>query len=289
MENIQQLARDGNPQAIAALIGQALKVKGITVTAALSGSCLRLKIEAAQLPNQKVVVDFVQNGLTKLKPGGIDRVKLYGHQAGEPLPVWEDEFKLGLSIPQHQEAVKSEPQKSSSVKTLVASKPGMSKQTRNGIIALVGCLSVFVVIPALGSLSDSIDTGSSKKQEVEQAETRRKAEARQAKETSDRQRAGASLVKFKAQMKTIDPSNALIANVENNDRITGQVTITVSNYWHNQNYQLRLQAAQNLWKTWAALYSPTEPDSARIELVDFNGNKVGGSSMWGGSMVEVDK
>jgi hypothetical protein len=67
------------------------------------------------------------------------------------------------------------------------------------------------------------------------------------------------------------------------------VTMTVSNVWHLTAYQIRLQAAQNLWKLWASIASPAEPDKARIKLVDFNGNEVGGSRVLAGSLIWVQE
>lgn len=61
--------------------------------------------------------------------------------------------------------------------------------------------------------------------------------------------------------------------------------ITVSNNWHSQPYQIRLQAAQGLQKLWGNLYLPESPDRGRIELIDLNGNKLGGSKVMGGVWV----
>ncbi len=68
-----------------------------------------------------------------------------------------------------------------------------------------------------------------------------------------------------------------------------EVRITVSISWHYFPYQVRLDAAQNLWNIWAAIRSPSDPDRARIELVSLNGNKVGGSRWLAGSLIWVQK
>ncbi len=64
-------------------------------------------------------------------------------------------------------------------------------------------------------------------------------------------------------------------------------TITVANAWHLNHYQLRLQAAQNLWELWASIASPSAVDKARLKLVDLNGNEVGGSRALAGSLIWV--
>lgn len=64
-------------------------------------------------------------------------------------------------------------------------------------------------------------------------------------------------------------------------------TITLRNVWHLRNKQIRLQDAQTLWKAWAVVASKDDPDSARIKLVDLNGNEVGGSRVLAGSLIWV--
>jgi hypothetical protein len=63
--------------------------------------------------------------------------------------------------------------------------------------------------------------------------------------------------------------------------------ITMTDLWHRQSYQERLQGAQMLQRTWSRIYSPDRPDSARIKLVDRMGNEVGGSRVIGGSVIWV--
>lgn len=71
-------------------------------------------------------------------------------------------------------------------------------------------------------------------------------------------------------------------------RVTSEdkVIITVDNAWHLVTYQLRLQIAQNLWTQWVAIASPGDPDKARMQIVDHNGNEVGGYSVWNGVWVQ---
>jgi len=70
-----------------------------------------------------------------------------------------------------------------------------------------------------------------------------------------------------------------------------RAVLTVSNAWHRQPKQLRLQFAQNLWKQWAVICVKQavgdNVDACRIKLIDNNGNDVGGSSFMGGSLVSV--
>ena len=66
------------------------------------------------------------------------------------------------------------------------------------------------------------------------------------------------------------------------------LTIWVENRWFLMPKGLRLQMAQNLQRAWAATCSQPNPDHARIKIVDANGNRLGGSRMLAGSLIEVD-
>ena len=91
---------------------------------------------------------------------------------------------------------------------------------------------------------------------------------------------------FVTTLKTSGIDNSIIDRYSANDN---QLTIVVTNAWHFQPYQIRLQAAQNLWNLWAKLRSPNDLDKARIELTDYNGNSVGGSRWLAGSLIWVKK
>lgn len=67
------------------------------------------------------------------------------------------------------------------------------------------------------------------------------------------------------------------------------LSIFVKNIWHYQPYQIRLQAAQNLWKAWARIHSPDNLDASKIKIKDQNGNTVGSSGFMFGSSISVNK
>lgn len=95
-----------------------------------------------------------------------------------------------------------------------------------------------------------------------------------------------SLDEYRKLVTSINSKGDIIEGV--NEGLTpDQIKITVSNSWHYEPYQIRLQVAQKLWEAWAGLHSPDEPDKARIKLVDLNGNEVGGSRVWAGSLIWV--
>lgn len=94
--------------------------------------------------------------------------------------------------------------------------------------------------------------------------------------------------KFRSLLSSIDKDDTIILGVSPG-RVDGEVKIKVSNEFHYQPYQVRLQAAQALWKGWASIYSPEDGDKARIQLVDLMGNEVGGSRVWAGSLIWVQE
>jgi hypothetical protein len=67
------------------------------------------------------------------------------------------------------------------------------------------------------------------------------------------------------------------------------IVVTVANEWHFLPYQIRLQMAQNIWTTWVLATKAENPDHARVDIKDLNGNSVGGSRLLGGSLSWVSK
>ena len=89
-----ELAKQGRPTAIAALINRSLEPKGITAKAALKGRCLQITLAAPKVPNQKVLAGFIYQGVMKLAPETIASLKVLGLQTGQTAPAWSQEFKL---------------------------------------------------------------------------------------------------------------------------------------------------------------------------------------------------
>ncbi|AFY80701.1 hypothetical protein [Oscillatoria acuminata] len=89
-----ELAKQGRPTAIAALINRSLEPKGITAKAALKGRCLQITLAAPKVPNQKVLAGFIYQGVMKLAPEAVASLKVLGLQTGQTAPAWSQEFKL---------------------------------------------------------------------------------------------------------------------------------------------------------------------------------------------------
>ncbi|MBD2460795.1 GUN4 domain-containing protein [Oscillatoria sp. FACHB-1407] len=92
--NLLELAKQGNPKAIAALMNRQLQPKGITAKVALKDHYLQILLEAAKLPSKQACITFIQDGLNKLGITEIDKAKVYGKQIGEDFPEWHQEIIL---------------------------------------------------------------------------------------------------------------------------------------------------------------------------------------------------
>jgi hypothetical protein len=93
-ENLRQLAKQGNPKALATIINQSLKPKGITAKVGLKDDCLQVLLESAEIPDRQAMVSFIRNGLTRLEVESIRRVKVYGRKLGEESPAWNQSFEM---------------------------------------------------------------------------------------------------------------------------------------------------------------------------------------------------
>lgn len=80
-----------------------------------------------------------------------------------------------------------------------------------------------------------------------------------------------------------------VEDVKINREIKKTVDVYVGDHWHYLPYQIRYQMAQNIWKKWAISLGLSDIDDARIKFKDLNGNVVGGSSVFAGSIVWVSR
>lgn len=100
--NLLQLAKQGDPKAIAALMNRTLSTKGITAKAALKDVCLHILLESDHAPNQKILVAFIRKGITNLAITSVERVKIYGKCLNEEIPAWNQELELAGKYRQNE-------------------------------------------------------------------------------------------------------------------------------------------------------------------------------------------
>jgi hypothetical protein len=94
---VLEAARQGDAQAIAYLINQALEPKGVKVRAIRDAACLHVLLQSEQEPSPQLA-SLVKAGVVGLNAPSIHVLRVYGRQAGQSLPTWTEEWTLS-SIP----------------------------------------------------------------------------------------------------------------------------------------------------------------------------------------------
>jgi hypothetical protein len=90
----KELARKGQPEAIAAVVNHAIQSQGITAKAVLKDGSLLLLLESATVPDPTALVPFIKNGLTELGIQSVPTLKIYGRKHGDRLPAWQEEIDI---------------------------------------------------------------------------------------------------------------------------------------------------------------------------------------------------
>jgi Tfp pilus assembly protein PilE len=92
--NLLELAKQGEPRAIAALINAVLTPRGIVAQVEFEAACLEVFLESTRTVNQEKLVDFIRKGLLELGAESIQTVRVYGRKFGENDLDWSREFKI---------------------------------------------------------------------------------------------------------------------------------------------------------------------------------------------------
>jgi hypothetical protein len=91
--NLLEIAKQGNPKAIAILLNRHLEPKGITVKTALSKSTLKLMFEGEKIILQTVLVEWLNASLiTHIVSDSITKVIIYNKRIGHDFPDWQEEI-----------------------------------------------------------------------------------------------------------------------------------------------------------------------------------------------------
>lgn len=88
------LARQGDAEAIALLINQALITRGVQVRAVCKSTCLHVLLEATEVPDRQTYSRAVYAAVFCLGAAPIQTLQVYGRQQGVQLPAWMEVFKL---------------------------------------------------------------------------------------------------------------------------------------------------------------------------------------------------
>lgn len=92
--SLLQRAKQGDPEAIAALMNLTLEPRGVTADVVRIQDCLHISFSSSRVLNKNTVIRFTRKGLKNLAAKPIHKVKLYGMKVGEELPIWVEEVGL---------------------------------------------------------------------------------------------------------------------------------------------------------------------------------------------------
>ena len=98
--SVMELAKQGDPHAIAALINRSLASKGIKAEAELEGECIKISLQALQIPNQKAVITIIHRGMMILQVEQIKRVKVFTYRSDTNYLAWQYEIVLDSNFSQ---------------------------------------------------------------------------------------------------------------------------------------------------------------------------------------------
>lgn len=89
-----ELVKQGNLDAISALINRSLSSKGISAKVKRRDDCLQIMLESDQIPNQQNLTRFIQNGISKLEIQNIKTIQIFGRILGDEIPAWSQIIAL---------------------------------------------------------------------------------------------------------------------------------------------------------------------------------------------------
>jgi hypothetical protein len=95
--NLLDLAKQGDPQAIATLMNQALNTQGVTIQATLRKECLHILMESQQKLEPSRIVPALRRAMLDLQSPVITKVRVYGHHI-ESSSVWGQVIHLRETV-----------------------------------------------------------------------------------------------------------------------------------------------------------------------------------------------
>ena len=104
--SVMELAKQGDPHAIATLINRSLASKGIHAKAELEADYLKISLQAAQVPNQKAVVAIIHRGMIVLQIEKIKHVKILTYRSDNNYLAWQHDLDLGSDLKQSESTKK---------------------------------------------------------------------------------------------------------------------------------------------------------------------------------------
>ena len=92
--HLLELAKQGNPTAIAALMNAVLNPHEIKAQVGLEVRCLYILLESNKALNQETLVEFIHKGLLRLSTELVDTVEIYSRKTGASSSSWMRKLEL---------------------------------------------------------------------------------------------------------------------------------------------------------------------------------------------------
>ncbi len=93
-QNLLELAKQGNPAAIAQLLNQVLQPKGMTARVIRNGENLRVLLEASPVPEPQILVPYLEKKFTKLAMASIRTIRLQAKSPESAKVAWSRQLTL---------------------------------------------------------------------------------------------------------------------------------------------------------------------------------------------------
>lgn len=94
LQQVQQLAKQGNPKAISVLLNHSLSKEGLQSTISRHGAQLQIKLTGSKPPHRNCI-QRLEMGLKRLSVSGIQQVQIQAFQSDRPQQaVWQHSIIL---------------------------------------------------------------------------------------------------------------------------------------------------------------------------------------------------
>ncbi|WP_049560013.1 hypothetical protein [Limnoraphis robusta] len=157
--NLDELAKQGNPKAIADLMNSTLQPQGIRICkSAIKDECLQLLLESEKIKDKDKIVNFIQTKMTELSVKSIKEIKILNRRKGSSETTWYEKIsiKSESKLDSQPTATINQSQSSSSIQknyqfrqTAKIDNPYNSQKTvkaqsKNGRISLKECFYIII-------------------------------------------------------------------------------------------------------------------------------------------------
>ncbi|MBI4780979.1 MAG: NAD-binding protein [Oscillatoriophycideae cyanobacterium NC_groundwater_1537_Pr4_S-0.65um_50_18] len=97
--NLVELAKNGDPQAIAALLDRALRYPEVAIKADWQGGLLNLRFFSATDFDPQQAIAFLQDNLPLLKVDSVQTLRVFGYREGHRTPIWSQSVRWPDAAP----------------------------------------------------------------------------------------------------------------------------------------------------------------------------------------------